>query len=372
MKKHLGSIATGLIFAGLVLPLVPWEHFRPAGPTLHDAAARGDAADATRLLDRGSDVDARDVEGQTPLHRASRSGSAPLVDLLIRRGAAVGARDSTLRTPLHVAGSAEVARRLIAAGADVRAQAQRFDGFTPLHTAVEAGDLALVQVLLDNGASINESNAVGYTALAAAARAGSLPAARYLLRKGADINGRAPGTWTPLMIAASGDAPDTALFLTARGADVRLADQWGVTALHCVTEPQVAGQLIARGADVHAVTQEGRTPLHIVARGIPKKSAAVMRLLIGRRAEIDRPSADNGETPLHVAATAAARFGDTCAVELLLKKGAAVDLRDHKGRTPLATVLLRDPGRRVGRRRDVYLARRDAVVRLLRRHGAAG
>ena len=376
MRKHLGSIATGLIFVGLLLPVVPWEYFRPAPPPvtpLHQAAERGDVADATRLLDRGAAVDARDPGGLTPLHLAARAGAAPLVGLLIRRGGAVDARDGTLRTPLHYTSDADVARRLIAAGADVRARARLLHEFAPLHAAVAGGDLAMIQVLVEHGALVNEPNPAGHTPLGEAARLDGLAAARYLVRSGADINGRAPGAWTPLMLAAA-YGPATASFLTARGADVRLTDGTGVTALHSVTDPHVAQLLISRGADLHAVTKEGRTPLHYVSGCSPKKAVPVLRVLIGHGVginDINRLSSDNGETPLHVAATAAARFGDTSAVELLLKRGAAVNVRDDEGRTPLAVVLRRDPGTRVGRRRTIYINRRDAVARLLRRYGAA-
>jgi len=65
----------------------------------------------------------------------------------VRGARQVNARDGQLHTPLHLAaaaGSAELARLLLRAGADVRARGQ--EGDEPLHVAASQGAVAVMEV----------------------------------------------------------------------------------------------------------------------------------------------------------------------------------------------------------------------------------
>ena len=74
---------------------------------LHDAASERRIVDARILIEAGARVNARNIDGSTPLHNASANGSfngAPdMVQLLIESGAEVNAVGLLGRTPLHVA-----------------------------------------------------------------------------------------------------------------------------------------------------------------------------------------------------------------------------------------------------------------------------
>jgi hypothetical protein len=71
--------------------------------TLQSAAAQGDVAQATSLLDQGAVIDARDEAGRTPLMLAVIQGQLEVVRLLLARGADPNAADNAGHTPLQQA-----------------------------------------------------------------------------------------------------------------------------------------------------------------------------------------------------------------------------------------------------------------------------
>jgi ankyrin repeat protein len=58
-----------------------------ARTTLHYAASGGHADVANALLDQGADINARNIEGWTPLHEAARRGDLDVVKTLLKKGA---------------------------------------------------------------------------------------------------------------------------------------------------------------------------------------------------------------------------------------------------------------------------------------------
>jgi len=114
-------------------------------------------------------------DGFTPLHLAAFFGRAPVVELLLSRGAPVNevSRNPSALRPLHSAVAhrqpqvaLEISRALVAAGADVNATQQ--GGWTPLHAAALHGNLPLVRLLLEAGATPAAKNDAGQTPAALA------------------------------------------------------------------------------------------------------------------------------------------------------------------------------------------------------------
>lgn len=87
-----------------------------------------------------------------PLHAASRDGDLGAVRSLLKR-IDVMTRDAWGETALHWASTSNVAECLIAAGATVNVVDPTGD--TPLHWAVENANVAVAQLLLENGADVN-------------------------------------------------------------------------------------------------------------------------------------------------------------------------------------------------------------------------
>ena len=100
--------------------------------------------------------------------------------------------------------------RLLDEGADI--EAKPFDMYSapPLHFAVLAGELDLVRLLLDRGASVDSKELRhGSTALHVAASRGQADVAQHLIERGAEVNARNKERGhTPLHEAARGGEPE--------------------------------------------------------------------------------------------------------------------------------------------------------------------
>jgi ankyrin repeat protein len=177
---------------------------------------------AALLLSKGADVNARDLEGRTPLDSALDRGN-PTIDLLLAHGADVRSADNFGNTRLHRAsgqGDAIAVKMLLARGAD--AMARNTDGWTPLHAAEDA-DVA--KLLLSAGADVNARDRWGDTPLhksCTADRKGDLM--KVLLAGGANVNAKANDGSTPLHTLAKCNNDADAKLLLENGADVNAED----------------------------------------------------------------------------------------------------------------------------------------------------
>ena len=128
----------------------------------------GDLVAVKKFLDEGGNVNLQDEPGMTPLHHAVnddyKGSHRKMIRLLIERGANVKATDDTHHTPLHLASNKETAELLIDAGADVNAKTKRTGEtslFSAAHGAAQGAQksyemyLGLTKLLLAKGADVN-------------------------------------------------------------------------------------------------------------------------------------------------------------------------------------------------------------------------
>jgi beta-lactamase regulating signal transducer with metallopeptidase domain len=163
---------------------------------LYAAAAEGNVARITRLIEAGANVNAVILGDGSPLIAAAREGHYEAARVLLGRGA---------NPNVAVPG----------------------DG-NPLIMAAREGHADIVELLLDQGAGIDDIVPGDENALINASGGGHLEVVKLLVERGADVNkrawadwgfGRPSGVWrTPLSMARRGNHPEVVEFLVASGA----------------------------------------------------------------------------------------------------------------------------------------------------------
>jgi ankyrin repeat protein len=160
---------------------------------LSQATGERDAAVVKKLSAKGIAWNWHDGEadGAAPLVSAIDNLDVPLVRAMLDVGAPADLHLKDGRSPLglaldKVAGdtgdAARIVELLVAHGAGVNRRLP--DGRTPLFAAAEAGDIRVINAMLDHGARVNEV-ILDETALDAAERSGHIPVARILHARGA-------------------------------------------------------------------------------------------------------------------------------------------------------------------------------------------
>lgn len=370
--------------------------------TLADAAQNGDSETVRRLLMKGSDPDASQVDGMTALHWAVHRDDVATAGLLLESGATVQFANRYGVTPLSLAcvnGSREMVKLLLDAGANPNAALR--GGETALMTAARTGRVGPVRALLDRGADVEAREAVGrQTALMWAAAEGHAEVVRQLVRAGADIHARVASGFTPLLFAAREGHIDALQELLAAGGDpndtirpppdepsrargYKGAPPFGASALLIAAENahfELATKLLDAGANPNAAIP-GYTVLHAIARvrkpGMgdndpppqgsgSMNSLAFVREIVRRGANVNARMAKHvnlgntrlrklGATPYFLAAQSA----DAELMRALASLGADVRMPNADGSTPLmaaAGVGTRSPGEDAGTESEVLEA----------------
>ena len=132
---------------------------------LHHACNKNHEIVIKMLIKAGSDLNAKDENGDAPLHWSSSRGVLNNVLALIDNGAELGTTNGQGVTCLHKAavfGHHAVAKKLIEMGAN--ADAKDANGDTALHCAAKSGLPLVVKTLLNSGASADLKNGEGKVA----------------------------------------------------------------------------------------------------------------------------------------------------------------------------------------------------------------
>ena len=310
--------------------------------TIHGAARGGDIEAVKEFLAAGTDVNAKDEDGHTPLYPAAFQDDKEIAELLIAKGADVHAKDGDGLTPLHfaaVGGSKEIAELLIASGAGVNVKS--VDGQTALDIATDPvnpnNPLETADLLRKHGGK--------HGTIHGAARGGDIEAVKEFLAAGADVNAKNAIDETPLDLAAMNGYKETAELLIAKGANVNAKNKRGDTSLNWAIrfkKPETAALIRKNGgkrgeelrAEARKETASAKPEASTLLRAIEKRDLELAKKLIEGGADIEERGRRSA-TPLYFAAYNV----DPAMTKLLLENGANVHASDYEGEIPLHTAV---------------------------------
>ncbi len=313
---------------------------------LFEAVKKADIEQARHLIAEGADVDAKwgDINSEektadnTPLCYAVDSNDINLVKLFVEAGADVDAGNWRPLCWSVSKNNTVIADYLIDHGANVNAYPAD-DGWGPLqHTVHVSNSVEMARLLIAKGADINSGS---YPALNSAINQERRDLCQFLIQRGADANAKDKWGHTSLYYAIRKDNLDLMNILIANGAKVdikHLGEATGETALHYAAttgKTEAVKLLLKAGANINAKDDRGRNVLH---RAVQSADGEIVALLVGKGAEIDAKDDESGFTALHHAA----RLGNTNAAEVLIAKGADINAKDKQGHTPLYVAVNHD------------------------------
>lgn len=287
------------------------------------------------LVEVGSDIDARNRNGDSPLFLAVQNNMRSVGELLLAHSADVFATNTENYSPLRMA---------MIAGGEVQdwilssevIKAVDGIGNTPLHYAAEWKLNSSVAVLLEKGANPNTQNSNGETALFSAVKADSPSTLELLIKNGANQDSRDYLGNTALHTCVRYDAKNAATVLIYGGADIDAQNMSGKTPLH---EAARAGRtamvslLLTNGANINATDTTGKT---VLIDSIQSGNTDLVKLLL-----------NNGASPLiqemygRNAYHEVAEKGEIELINLIREAGGNPLSRDTHGRTPFSLVLNR-------------------------------
>ncbi|KAE8363246.1 ankyrin repeat-containing domain protein [Aspergillus caelatus] len=266
----------------------------------------------------------------------------------ILQHAHVDARDKKGRTALSHAvekGQVEIIKVLLECGASVSARQWSVSGWaggrnpykesgaTAVWYAARYNQLEILKLLLERGANAQVRTTCGNTPLSAACQQGYTDIVKVLLSKGVGVNTRNyhDVSYAPIHGAVSGDFIEILQLLLDHGAflETPTIQPEGKNALHFSVTCRRLNSLkilLERGADPNALMIERVTPLHLAAAAnwIPG-----IELLMEHNVFIDARDSLLHETPLHKAA----RNRHHKAIQKLCELGANQQAKNVDGQT---------------------------------------
>lgn len=284
----------------------------------------------------------KDKTGRSALHYACDLGRMDMAKLLIIKGSDVNARDANEDTPLLLASSKSEADiiRMLVSDYNANIKAKNLQSFTCLHFASINNDIDIAIFLIEHGVDINgEDHKSGKTALHYCAESGYDDLCEELIVLGANIcaSGDKLYSRTPLHLASVNGHVSTVRVIASRKGEVdALCGLLDKSPLHLACEcgyQHVAKVLLQFGADINLIGlhTNGASPLHLACMNHHIETAD---FLVRNGASINQQGKFTCRgTPLHIACV----MGFRDVVELLISHGAILDQRDKLGFTPLHT-----------------------------------
>ena len=240
----------------------------PLGMTALDLALEARAFRAARvLIDGGASLTRKTAAGGDVLELVVRAGDPALLAAAVSRGGGMESSGQRLIALAARRGDAPLTRALLAAGAP--AAGGDAGRPTPLQAAARSGDVELLKLLIEHGAPVDSRDANGRSALWYAAAAGSGPAVNTLLAAHAPVDVADRDGATPLVAAIRAASATAVERLLVAGASVDASGPGRFQPLRAAVEQRrvaLLAPLLARKPSIDAADEFGDTALMIAAR----------------------------------------------------------------------------------------------------------
>ncbi|CAM9856530.1 unnamed protein product [Scytosiphon promiscuus] len=279
---------------------------------------------------RALDLDARDVNGASPLHHAVAARRSEAVTFLCDAGAEVDAVDAVGNTPCWQAlvdGQAGMLELLASKGADLNVRSTA--GTTLTHVAARDSKYSCLEVLCEQGADVDVANQLGTTPIMFAAMAGDVNSVNLLAYLGCDLSKRDSKMITPVFFSAENGHTECLSLLLSLGADASVRRADGATPLMIAAQNghESCVKLLINPPPVRILLPR---PPSTASKRSPRGGGAPLSPVQQHHAGLEACTA-SGYTALSLAVAARK---ESCARELLVA-GADVEAADRQGRSPL-------------------------------------
>lgn len=267
-----------------------------------------------------------------PLRYASSLNLPSIVKHLIDRGEPIDERSRDGRSALGVAslrGNVDIVGILLEQGASQ--EIRDHTGLLPIHLATIGGHVGVVRTLLRSHEEVvNALDLRKKSPLILSCDLGRFELAQVMLEKGADVNSVDVHGSGPLHKAIRGGHESITRLLIDYGADINLAEPRQIRPIHisCYFGNDAATNLLlASGVEVNVPMDHELRAIHLVSL---KGHLNTLKRLLAKGADLHVRDA-SGTTSLHIAVS----VGQSDVVKRLLEAGADARASDHRGMTPL-------------------------------------
>lgn len=191
----------------------------------------GDTAALQKLINAGLDVNSRDANGNTMLfYLLTHYADLDMAKTLINAGADVNQPSANGMTPLLVA---------TALAAEMQNNPQQPDANSDVAKEIQQANFKkhqnfllkrsqdLLQLLIDNGANVNQETPRGTPLMSASTSDLNLPLVELLLKADAEVNQKDRNGRTALFYAAAFGCDNIATLLLKAGANIQIVDNEG-------------------------------------------------------------------------------------------------------------------------------------------------
>ena len=286
---------------------------------------------AVRIAGRLAEaVDICDIKGRTPLHYAAENGHQEVTEVLADGGESAALEDNEGKLPAELA----AAHGHLATLKALNRGKLKIGDNRLLVAAAGAGQLLVVQYLLQNGVSPDGEKSSELLPLSVAASMGHVEIVSTLLRSKARINIEDSDRRTPLHHATIKGRYDVVQMLLAppsstnEKANISAPDSLRYTPLHHAAlagHTKIMQLLLDNYANPEARSSDSETPLHLAV-----EHPEAVKILLGATNNPNTVDILN-KTPLHKATSRKCLRS----ARILIKGGANIDALDDESRRPV-------------------------------------